>query len=337
MGLRFVALSLLLRLVLASTNPRYLQSIAPPTKARYVRWLATKQRAVASRGEAVLRKLREDVEPVAGTDASICWLGDRTKAAKFVLFFHGGGYIAPATKGHFEWAWNSYVDAGPGEKQEVAVAIVQYTLCPPGRYPLQLTQCCAALDMLLMRGIAPADLLFGGDSAGGNLTVQVLRHLVEPHPGIEPTYMPGPVAGVFMVSPLVDGRVDARSYDDNNAVDMICKPLALQTGDEMFQQKAGGMSVAEMRALALPMEGDAAWMKEANSVAKAMYITAGKQECFVDDILAFTELLRRECPGLDLHVEVAEHEAHDYILLEGILGTGFDATSRMKNWARQHL
>lgn len=337
MDLRFVALSLLLRLALVSTNPRYLQSIAPPTQTRYKRWLAAKREAVGSQGEDVLRCLKQDIEPIQGTEASICWLGDRSRARKFVLFFHGGGYIAPATKGHFEWCWNSYIIGGPGEKEDVAVAIVQYTLCPPGRYPEQLRQCCAALDLLLTRGVSPENLLFGGDSAGGNLTIQVVRHLVEPHPEIRPVKLPGPVAGAFLVSPLVDGRVDARAYDDNNAVDMICKPLALQTADEMFKPRSEDMSVSDMRALALPMEGSPEWMKGIDSVVKAMYVTVGKQECFVDDVLAFIELLRRQCEDLDLKFEVAENEAHDYILLEGILGVGFDATRRMTSWARDHL
>lgn len=337
MNLKFVALSLFLRVVLFCTSPRYLQSVAPPTKTRYRRWLASKREAVTSQGEDILRRLKDDIEPIEGTGASICWLGDRLKARKFVLFFHGGGYIAPATKGHFEWCWNSYIVGGPGEKEEAAVAVVQYTLCPPGRYPEQLTQCCAALDSLLRRGISPEDLLLGGDSAGGNLTIQVLRHLVEPHPEIQPIKMSGPVAGAFMVSPLVDSRVDARSFTDNNAVDMICRPLALQTTDNMFQQKPGNMDVFEMLALGLPMEGDPEWMKGIGSVVKSMYITVGKQESFFDDILAFTELLRRQCEVLDVKFEVAENEGHDYILLEGILGTGFDATRRMTNWARGHL
>lgn len=74
-----------------------------------------------------------------------------------------------------------------------------------------------------------------------------------------------------------------------------------------------------------------------DSVVKSLYVTAGKQEVFFDQIVRFAELVRRQCVGLDLRFEIAQHEAHDYIILEGFFGEGFDATRRMQAWASETL
>lgn len=338
MNLKFVAISLFFRVSLGSLRPRYLQSVSPGTIAQYKLWVAAKRKELAAQNPVMAKRLREDIEPIPGADgASILWMGDRERASKFVVFFHGGGYIAGATRGHFEWCWRCYVAGGPGEKGDVAVAVVQYTLCPQEIYPGQLRQVCAGLSMVLDRGISPSNIIFGGDSAGGNLTSQVIRHIVEPHPGIQPITLEEPIAGAFMVSPLVDGRVDSRSYQENATVDMISAALCLNTSVEMLQPKNLGMTMKEMRGLAFPMEGDYTWMMRINSVVKSLYITAGKQEVFADHIVQFAELVRRQCPELQIRFEMAQREAHDFIILEGILGEGFDATKRMQVWASEVL
>lgn len=336
MKLKFVATGLFLRVALGSLRPRHLQSLIPGTIAGYKQWLAAKKKKLEeAESRDVARRLGEDIEPVLGTDdeASIAWIGDRGKASKFVLFLHGGGYVLGANPGHLELCWRCYVAGEPGDRNEVAVAVVQYTLCPEASYPDQLRQVCAALSMLLDRGIAPSNIIFGGDSAGGNLTVQLIRHLVEPHPGIPPIMLAEPVAGAFMVSPLVDTRTDLRSYVDNDPVDIISAMLCHNAAREFLRDRPGDMTLDEMHALALPLEGDSAWMARIDSAVGALYVTGGKQEVFADQIGQFAEIVRRQCPGLELRFEMAEHEAHDYILLEGMLGEGFEAMERMQAWA----
>ncbi|KAG7289921.1 hypothetical protein NEMBOFW57_006298 [Staphylotrichum longicolle] len=166
-------------------------------------------------------RLRYNVEQVS-TDpvTSILWLGDRERASKFVLFFHGGGYMAPLQAGHLNWCWNAYIDNQ--DEHEVAVAVLRYDLAPGFKYPHQLCQAAAALNHLLRTGIAPQDLLFGGDSAGGNLAVQLLYHISYPMPDVEPVRLGGrKIAGVFAVSPWVSGNTDTRSFHDNDGVDML--------------------------------------------------------------------------------------------------------------------
>jgi acetyl esterase/lipase len=109
------------------------------------------------------------------------WIGDRTKAAKFVLFFHGGGYMQPINSGHLEWCLRSFV---LGIKEaEVAVACLQYGLAPTLQYPGKLRQAVAALNRLLASGITPRQIVIGGDSAGGHLAFDMLAHMLRPSSG----------------------------------------------------------------------------------------------------------------------------------------------------------
>jgi acetyl esterase/lipase len=70
------------------------------------------------------------------------------------------------------------------------------------RYPGQLGQAVEALRYIVMETHrSPADVLLGGDSAGGNLAIGVLSHLSHPHPAIPELKLKEPLAGVVLISP----------------------------------------------------------------------------------------------------------------------------------------
>ncbi|KAK2040499.1 alpha/beta hydrolase [Colletotrichum somersetense] len=336
-SVKFWLLGAYYRVVLGYLKPAEIQYLAPPMRRVYPRWLA-KQRANISRlGDAgALNRLVEDVEPLRGTGARIVWLGDRKKAVKVVLFFHGGGYIAPILPGHFTWCWNCYVGDGPGVKSEVAVAILEYTLCPQAKYPTQLRQAVAALNHILKSGIAPDNLVMGGDSAGGNLTGQVISHMLRPHPEVDPVRLPGPLAGVFMVSPLLSSRTDTASFRDNDRVDMLSTAIVSKGNAYIFPAEALKKRAANQHR-PMPLDGDSEWFGEIQTITGSVYLTAGGQEVFRDIVRAFAEAVRRRNPNLDLKLDIGANEIHDSILLEGQFGVAGDATKRMRQWASKCL
>ncbi|KAJ0163188.1 hypothetical protein CTA2_3377 [Colletotrichum tanaceti] len=345
--MRLWLLSAQYRVALDFLEPREIQYLTAPTRRIFSQWVA-KQRAKVSRlgnnvGRA-LGRLGGDVEPLTEPGANILWLGDRSKATKVVLFFHGGGFVAPAGMGHFTWCWNCYVDGGPGgaRDDEVAVAVLEYTLYPEAAYPTHLRQAVAALNHLLRSGIAPGDLVIGGDSAGGNLTCQLLSHMLHPHPDVETVRLSGPLAGMFMVSPLLTARTDTASFRDNRHVDMLTAAVISKTNGFIFpadiaEQHRSRASNQNQQHQPLPLDGDLEWFGEIRAVSKSLYITAGAQELFRDDVRAFAEAVRRRNPGLDLTLDVAANEVHDAILLEGELNLVGDATKRMRKWASKCL
>lgn len=138
------------------------------------------------------------------------WLGDRRKATRFVLFFHGGGYTTWMTQGHLEWCLQAYILAN--KEVEVAVAVLQYTMCPAAQYPVHLQQASAALTHLLASGIDPGQIVVGGDSAGGNLTAQLLGHILHRHPNVGPVRLTKPLRAAFTVSPWVSTSTNTPSF-----------------------------------------------------------------------------------------------------------------------------
>ncbi|WYZ40916.1 hypothetical protein EsH8_IV_001257 [Colletotrichum jinshuiense] len=336
MPLRYFALCAFYRFALGGLRARELQFLSSPTTKTYEDWISKKQK----KHPELADKLKKNIEMLPANDGSIMWLGNRQTAKKFVLFFHGGGYVVPLLPGHLDWCWEAYVVGGPGAHTEVAVAVLQYTLVPEARYPTQLRQGISALKQLVTSGIKPSDLIIGGDSAGGNLACSVLRHICHPcHLEIQPLKLDSRLAGVFLVSPWLSSKTTAASFKENNYLDMISAECMSRATAELLHPRFPAKSKSDKSdlAMAMPMDGDLTWVDEISTATTSLYITGGQQEAFRDDIRSFSEHVSCGKNDLDLLVELAEHEAHDFILLEGKTGKIGDATVRMRNWATAQL
>ncbi|KAF5609123.1 alpha beta hydrolase fold [Fusarium pseudoanthophilum] len=313
------------RILLGNFNPREIQYLSTPTTDGYTAWIK-KQR---DQGHS---RLDIDIEPLTDTDASILWIGNRKKASKFVLFLHGGGYVSPPLPGHFTWCWEAYVNGGPGPGKDVAVAFLQYTLAPGGKYPDQLRQASAALNHLLQSGVSPRDMIVGGDSAGGNLTAQLAYHLLHPNPAVPELKLQSPLAGMFLVSPWLSDRTDTASFKDYGNVDMLSAGLLQHTSIHSFSSEDLKPKFNEAH-LALPMDGDLSWLSDLPSITKALYITVGGCEVFCDAVVEFGKAAQEKCRSIPVLLEVGERECHDFILIENQAEVIGDATERMRNWA----
>ena len=90
-----------------------------------------------------------------------------------VLHLHGGAYVLGGVRPR-EWGW------GPGN---LAKAINGYGFCPQyrlssdpgGRFPAALQDSITSYQYVLSRGIPSSQIVFSGDSAGGNLVLALLR------------------------------------------------------------------------------------------------------------------------------------------------------------------
>jgi acetyl esterase/lipase len=280
--------------------------------------------------------LKADIEQLDGRRASIMWIGDRKQASKVVLFFHGGGYLAPPLPGHFTWCWEAYAKPSLGTKAPVAVAFLQYTLAPGGQYPQQLREASAALNHILRSGFEPRDIMFGGDSAGANLAVQLIYHILNPNPDVPLVKLAHPVAGAFLVSPWVSNRIDTASFKENHTIDIIYPGLIQRASRHAIRLQDLAPKSAEAHPV-LAMDGGLSWLSNLEDITSAVYITAGKQEVFRDAIVNFADAVRERCPSIELDLAVPDYEAHDYILLENDAAVIGDATQRMRKWASGRL
>ena len=335
----------LLRTLMNLLTPTQLQFILPPTGTVYDVWLAaTLSKAILAHDKAGLSsRLRRDVQPLSDGKGSILWLGDRATATKFVLFLHGGGFVLPLDAGHLNWCRNAYLSAAEDEGQDVAVAVLQYSLCPGAAYPTQLVQAAEALSLILDGGrVSPADVVFGGDSCGGHIAVGLLAHLVHPLPGARKIELrPGQrFAGAFLVSPWLSSVDDGPVFRENAYLDMVSSKVVRQSTAFMTSGFGGAYSSEAVKALGWAMPGDvedSTWWDGVDGVVSDVLVTVGRREVLREEIVAFAKRIQARNQGTNVVLEVRPRDAHDFILLEGQLNRVGGATRQMKSWYKDIL
>jgi len=123
---------------------------------------------------------------------------------KAILYFHGGGFIFCSTKTHRDLICNIALHS------KSKVYGINYRLAPEFKYPTQIEDGIAAYKYLrspACNSIRPEDIIFAGDSAGGNLALCValhLRDIGEPLP-----------KAIALLSPWVDLTNSSSSWTKN--------------------------------------------------------------------------------------------------------------------------
>jgi epsilon-lactone hydrolase len=93
---------------------------------------------------------------------------DGVQSRHVVLYFHGGVYVMS----------DAFLAAGlaseVGRRTRAKVISVDYRLAPEHPYPAAVEDALAAYEALLRSGVAPSDVAFAGESAGGGLAIATL-------------------------------------------------------------------------------------------------------------------------------------------------------------------
>ncbi|PNP85361.1 hypothetical protein FNYG_01190 [Fusarium nygamai] len=109
-----------------------------------------------------------------------------------------------------------------GFKADMFVA--EYDLAPEYPYPDALRQVVSAYRHIAGRNVP---IILAGDSAGGNLCLGLLRHLVKSHSSIPPVVRTqgeaGPIVAICLNSPWVNLRNNGESYRQNANQDCLDK------------------------------------------------------------------------------------------------------------------
>lgn len=320
----------IVNVVFSTLTHREIQARSPSTLQSYDAWLNSKRKL----------RLPRKIQELEETGGRILWVGNPSKATKVVLFFHGGGFVAAALKGHFEWCWNAYIQGGREAGVEVAVAVLQYSLLTDGQFPVALQQAAASLGEVLDAGFAPSDIIIGGDSAGGNITMQLMSHLLHPLDGVRRFQLSEPLRAIFLVSPFLSNNLTWPSFHENDSHDMISikaiNTLAVPLyGEERIAEhraavEAGDYSGANPHET--PLDAGENFLDGLDRLVPKIYLTVGKNEVMRDQGLALIDQLKKRGTKSEIKVEIGDREAHDFILVENIFRRPGDATQRMKNW-----
>jgi acetyl esterase/lipase len=135
-------------------------------------------------------------------------------AGRVFLLLHGGGYSSGSPRTHRPLA------ALIGEATRTRVIMPDYRLAPEHPFPAGLEDALTSYRWLLAQGLAPENIVVGGDSAGGGLTLSLLLRL-------RAAGVAQPRAAVLL-SPWTDLTMSSPSYDTQRERDPGMTREALQ-------------------------------------------------------------------------------------------------------------
>ena len=134
-------------------------------------------------------------------------LAPGSDASRVLLFFHGGGYCSGSILSHRRMVTEA------GRATRMRTLAIGYRLAPEHPYPAAHEDAMTAWRFLRRQGIVAADIVVGGDSAGGNLTVALINRLRAANEAL-------PWAA-WLVSPWTDLTMSGTTLDTKDAVDPI--------------------------------------------------------------------------------------------------------------------
>src|SRR5207244_4659267 len=120
-----------------------------------------------------------------------------------VLYCHGGVYVMGDAFLAADLA------SQVGRRTDAKVISVDYRLAPEHPYPAAVDDALAAYHALLHNDVAPSDIVFAGESAGGGLAVATLVNARDhglPLPAA--AYVMSPYAALTLAGPTMDTKRD---------------------------------------------------------------------------------------------------------------------------------
>jgi acetyl esterase/lipase len=172
--------------------------------------------------------------------------------------------------------------------------------------------------------------LIGGDSAGGNLSLAILSHLMHPHPDVQSLPGKTKLGAAMLVSPWAAFSQTRPSWSSNVKSDALDKPT-IRTWEGNFMGSAKSDSYTEAA------EAPADWWKGLSSVVSEISILAGEKEIIRDDVRALSENIKVHNPAVEYFE--AKGEAHDVIIMDRMFGFKEELASEefVKKWLLSNM
>jgi monoterpene epsilon-lactone hydrolase len=192
-----------------------------------------------------------------------------------LLYFHGGGYRLGSSTVFA--SYNTYLAAVCG----ITVLSVDYRLAPENPFPAGLNDALTAYHWALEQ-VGAGALLVGGDSAGGGLAAALMLRIAA-------TGLPQPAA-LVLLSPWVDLRVIAASFDECGPTDQMFSRSAAQEAADMYLGEYPADDV-----LVSPLLGDWAGLPP-------VLIQASNSEVLRDDAVQLAAKIRDAGGSVELSI-----------------------------------
>jgi acetyl esterase/lipase len=225
-----------------------------------------------------------------------------------IYYLHGGGYKT----GHPATPLSSFLrlaEIAAARGISVAVFALNYSLAPVTQWGTQVNQAVAGYRYLLSEhNIDPSKISLQGDSAGGHLVLSFFTALAD-------TALPTPTAGIVLASPWVDLRCSSNGSSVHNlTTDYLARDLIIQAGYEAIPA-ALDKQIPHIINFLHPRPQGQSW---ANILPARVCVTAGSNELFLDDIVAFVKVLEKD--GLDVVFEETQGKCHVWQFYDDAMG-----------------
>lgn len=127
------------------------------------------------------------------------------RADRIYLYCHGGGYTCGGL------GYSSIIAGKLALHTGLEVLSFQYRLAPENPYPAAIEDAMCVWDYLMYLGYGADDIFLVGDSAGGNLALEIVLKLKE-----QKRKLP---RGIILMSPWTDMTITSPAYEEYKELD----------------------------------------------------------------------------------------------------------------------
>src|SRR3954470_5396497 len=234
---------------------------------------------------------------------------DGIEPRHLVLYFHGGVVVVG------DAALAAGLASQVGRRTQAKVISVDYRLAPEHPYPAAVDDALAAYEALLRTGIAPSDIAFAGESAGGGLAIATLVNARDHG-------LPLPVVTLVM-SPYADPTLAGATMETRREVDPLLSREALQF---RVPDYTSGQDAA--LGLISPVFADLSGLPP-------LIIQAGTHEVLLDDAVRLAQ--QAAAADVEVTLDITPGVPHVFQAYHAILDEGAAALDRAGQLLSAHL
>ena len=234
---------------------------------------------------------------------------DSCDETKVLLYFHGGGYATGSINTHRALVSKIVEYAG------IKALIIDYRLAPEHKYPAPIEDAAKAYEWLLAHDYSFEKIAFGGDSAGGGITLGTLLYLRDNH-------LPLPKCAIA-ISPWTDMTLSGNSYHHKRDHDPMLVHEAFPIWVKNYMNSAPLQSPYASMIFA-PLHN-----------LPPIYIQVGEEEMLLDDSIRFAEKAKQE--GTKVTLEVFEKKFHVFNAFWRVLPKAREANKKLGEFIKRNL
>tara|TARA_R110002049_G_scaffold44333_3_gene129903 strand:- start:150883 stop:151779 length:897 start_codon:yes stop_codon:yes gene_type:complete len=249
------------------------------------------------------RGVHEEWRRAGKTEA--LWLTPAAQTRRLVIFYiHGGGFVFGSPDTHKAMIARLATSLG------ARAVLPRYALSPEVAFPGAADDVRSAWDALITSGVAPGDVVVGGDSAGGALAFDLLAQICREGRGVP--------AGLFALSPLVDLTFSGASFRENLHRDVV---LPGERAAELAELYLRGHPASDPRAS--PLFADFPG-------APPVWLTVGDTEILRDDSRRMAAHLNTT--GIDVTLEEEHDLPHVWPIFHNVLPEARHSIDALAAW-----